>query len=614
MKIVCTVLGIRPDFIRMSKILKKLDNHPRISHIMIHTGQHYDKLLSSVFFEELSLRSPDLVLQAGTSSTNHYEQLAYLATTLPPLFQEIRPDLIVFLGDSNTVAVSVALKKQGYNICHIEAGMRSGDRRMLEEINRTVCDHCSDLLFVYHEDYKQNLLRENIKATAIHVVGNTIVEPLQDFIEEITSHPRSHDFILMDIHRPENFRNPLRLRQILLFGNECARRYNVPVFLLDFPSLRKPLEDQELDEIETIPLLSFQEYLEKVYHSLFLISDSGTGQEEPALLGTRVLTPRDFTERPQSYAGKCSFHLRLTPLNTEDCFRFIDDAEPMDLGWLGNGDTSDRVIRGMEEFLFLSDRLAYNIVSHSKDVEPFPHVVVDDILPEDLARAIQEECLGCDLSLFDRYDNPFEQKYTFRDKNHLPRNCRGLFDALQSPEVMDALRVVFGKRVVLDEHKHYWGIHRYKKGDFLDIHVDADLHPVQRQKKYLTLGLYLSPDWRDEDRGHLELWRGSDCDKEDRRLYQCVKKITPRFNRMLIFECTRDAWHGNPTPVARDGRLFLTMSYLTDEISSSSERERALFIGLPDEPEDPAKDELRRLRASSGGFKDVYRRAINRET
>ncbi len=179
-KTVVTITGIRPDFIRMSFVFKELDNN--FNHILIHTGQHFDKNLSSVFFEQLGIREPDYILDTGKNCKNHFEQLAYLSIEIPKLFREknINPDLILFLGDSNSAGVSFPLKKEGYKIGHIEAGMRSYDKRMLEEINRTVCDHCSNILFVYTQDYAEQLKLENINKN-VFVVGNTIVEPFNLF-------------------------------------------------------------------------------------------------------------------------------------------------------------------------------------------------------------------------------------------------------------------------------------------------------------------------------------------------------------------------------------------------------------------------------------------------
>lgn len=340
-KVVVTISGIRPDFIRMSEIFKKFDEN--FFHILIHTGQHYDPLLSDVFFDE---RKPDFVLETGKKSSNHYEQLAYLSTAIPALFwkEGINPDLVVFLGDSNTVAVALPLKKEGYRICHIEAGMRSGDRRMLEEINRTVCDHCSDIHFVYHEDYKANLSRENITDN-VHVVGNTIVEvALKIKFDE----PKRRDFIIVDIHRPENFNDELRLRKIIQFANECAERYGVPVKLLFFRRLADSLERFGI-KADTVSLMPYREYLETVYHSMFMISDSGTGQEEPALFGTRVIVPRDYTERPQSFVANCSRQLTLEPYNAEDVHAWLAAEHPIETAWLGEGDTSSLITQRLLE-------------------------------------------------------------------------------------------------------------------------------------------------------------------------------------------------------------------------------------------------------------------------
>ena len=233
MKTIVTITGIRPDFIRMSHIFKELDNN--FNHILIHTGQHYDKNLSDIFFEQLGIRKPDYILNTGKESTNHFEQLSYLTKEIPKLLKDkcIDPDLIVFLGDSNSAGVSFPLKKEGYKIGHIEGGMRSYDKRMLEEINRTVCDHCSDILFVYHEDYKAQLEKENITKN-VFVVGNTIVEPLSNFKEEIMKTPKRKDLILLDIHRPENFKYPNRLNNIIKFANECIQKYQLHVKLLYF--------------------------------------------------------------------------------------------------------------------------------------------------------------------------------------------------------------------------------------------------------------------------------------------------------------------------------------------------------------------------------------------
>jgi UDP-N-acetylglucosamine 2-epimerase len=354
-KTIVTITGIRPDFIRMSQVFKELDTH--FNHILIHTGQHYDTSLSDVFFTELGIRAPDYILETGRSCSNHYEQLSYLSTEVPKLFkrENIKPDLVLFLGDSNSAGVSFPLKKEGYKIGHIEAGMRSYDKRMLEEINRTVCDHCSDILFVYHNDYKEQLAKENITKN-VFVVGNTIVEPFMIFKDSITNVPKRKDMILVDIHRPENSKYPERLRSIFALANAAGRRYGLPVKMLYFKRLVDTIHEEGLDigDIEMVPLMSFKTYLDTVYHCKFLISDSGTGQEEPALLGTPVVVPRDFSERPQSYATYCSKRYNAEAPNTADVFEWVDCLERgsihMDPSWLGDGSTSKQIMLHLKDF------------------------------------------------------------------------------------------------------------------------------------------------------------------------------------------------------------------------------------------------------------------------
>ena len=359
-KTVVTITGIRPDFIRMCFVFKELDAN--FNHILIHTGQHFDTNLSGVFFEQLGIRAPDYTLDTGKTAANHFEQLAYLSTAIPNLFKEhnIAPDLILFLGDSNSVGVAFPLKKAGYKIGHIEAGMRSYDKRMLEEINRTVCDHCSDILFVYHEDYRQQLVRENITAN-VHVVGNTIVEPFTLFRDDIFTTEKRGDMILMDIHRPENFNYPERLKSILRFGNLCSTKYGLPIRLLYFKRLKDAIAkfglESELGNIEMIDLMPYKEYLETVYHCEFIISDSGTGQEEPALLNTAVVVPRDFTERPQSHENNCSIQFRAEDDNSEVVFEWLKNIKmgilKIDASWLGDGKTSKYIIDTILQITYL---------------------------------------------------------------------------------------------------------------------------------------------------------------------------------------------------------------------------------------------------------------------
>lgn len=350
-----TVSGIRPDFIRMSEIFKKLDTE--FNHVLVHTGQHYDKLLSSVFFDDLNIRKPDYTLNTGKlGKGGHQYQLSYLSTSIIDLIknEKLNPDIILFLGDSNTVCAALPLRKEGYIIGHIEAGMRSFDKRMLEEINRTVCDHCSHIHFVYHPEYKKYLENENIGDNA-HIVGNTIVEVCKPFIP---NESKQNNMIILDIHRPENFKYKERMVNIIKYANLCIDKYDIPVKMLNFKRTINFINEYKINlgKIQLVDLMGYKEYLNSVYHCRFIISDSGTAQEEPALFNTPVIVPRDFTERPQSVENNCSFMLDVnSDIEFIDSWNWLSKIEnnelKMNTDWLGSGNTSDLVINNLKKFI-----------------------------------------------------------------------------------------------------------------------------------------------------------------------------------------------------------------------------------------------------------------------
>jgi len=364
---IITVAGIRPDFIRFNAIYKELDKRCNIRHTLVHTGQHYDELLSDVFFKELEIREPDYNLHCGAPGKEHYKLAGDITNRLIETIQlhELDPDIILFLGDTNSVVCSVGLKKEGYTLGHIEAGMRSGDRRMLEEINRTICDHCCDYFFVYHEDYRKNLLREGIYDN-IYVVGNTIVEVAKPIIKKIKRRKRKQKHILVDIHRPENFKYKNRMKNILTLVKELQKSsFYLPVKWLDFPRATNYIKEYDLDMdiskegIELVPLMSYKEYLRDVYNSAFLISDSGTAQEEPALLEVPVVVPRDFTERPQSVDNNCSIMVDVNESPNWPLVHYwlvgIDFKNiKMEIDWLGDGKTAKRIVDILEKELYKS--------------------------------------------------------------------------------------------------------------------------------------------------------------------------------------------------------------------------------------------------------------------
>ena len=352
---VVTVTGIRPDFIRMSEIFRKLDLSNDLEHVLVHTGQHYDKLLSDVFFEELELRSPDFNLECGGG--NHIEQGCKRDLALYKLIKKEKwgkDTLFLFLGDSNSVLSSIFLRKEGYKVGHIESGQRSHDMRMAEECNRKCCDHMSHLAFCYHKDFIRNLKKEDFKGKS-YDVGNTIVEPIKKWAD--LDYKGSKDFILVDIHRPENFLYPKRMKNILDFCRLCSNWYQKPVKMLEFGRTFKYIKQYglSLDKIEVIPLMGYKKYLKAQQDAFLYIGDSGTSQEETPYLGTPTIVPRDYTERPQSVINKCSKHINVNSKDNIffkdkkwlDCF--LENFKDRDLSWLGNGATSSQIVNIIHE-------------------------------------------------------------------------------------------------------------------------------------------------------------------------------------------------------------------------------------------------------------------------
>jgi len=356
-KTIVTITGIRPDFIRMKEVFRRLDEN--FNHIMVHTGQHYDDSLSKMFFEDLNIRNPDFTLATGVSSKTHYEQMSYLSKEIFYLFEreKIRPDLIVFLGDSNSALVSSVLFKEGYKIAHIEGGMRSYDRRMPEEVNRVICDYVSDYIFVYTPNYKQKLLKENRPEESIFVVGNTIKEIADQYMP---TGPRARDYIVADIHRNENLSSPKQYRYLLEFLNRMGEELKVPVKLVKFKRAEKMIAEHDLlkglERIERVGPYGFLKYLQFQYGALAVISDSGTAQEECPLLGVPAIVPRNFTERPESMENGNSILIgENRPMDemVSRSLEFIRNYQVNEerIRWLGDGKTAERIVNILMEKL-----------------------------------------------------------------------------------------------------------------------------------------------------------------------------------------------------------------------------------------------------------------------
>lgn len=240
--------------------------------------------------------------------------------------------------------------------------------------------------------------------------------------------------------------------------------------------------------------------------------------------------------------------------------------------------------------------------------EPYPHMYMDNALDYQIAIGLQEEILNLTLDKFDRYDNPFEQKFTLRDKFSYPEKLNNLFLYLESDNFIDKLSTYTGYKLIKDNTRNFNGVHVYNNGDKLDIHLDAGIHPSMGIKKCVTLGIYLSLNWKENYGCDLEIWEG-----DKYKLNRCVKKIAPIFNRLILFTCNDYSWHGNPEPAncpENAKRIFVTISYLSNIENNDNflnNKPKAYFINRPDDLIDLEKDRLRLLRADPILYKEVYR-------
>jgi len=360
---VSVVLGIRPDFIRTSKVLKLLDAHPEIQLTIIHTGQHYDANLNDIFFNEIKI--PKVTHQLDTRGKNHNEQHSKLIVQLSDVLEQIRPNCVVFLGDANATIGCIAPLKLGIPIAHIEAGMRSYNWAMPEERNRVIIDRVADVLYAYQENYRIQLIQEGIPAHKIVVTGNVIVDVLKEYEAKwwweedhcsicdngkelyCSSHQlRKRKYALMTLHRNEHMENP-ELAQAIIDDVGQATGWdelNIPVVLIEMPRLKALKLKYPHNFIVQEPL-GFFEFLTLEANARIEYTDSGTNQEVASYLATPCVVTRNCTERPE--CSDCDRTVLAYPGNiVAATYHVINQGHNEDFS-LGDGKSSERIVNDL---------------------------------------------------------------------------------------------------------------------------------------------------------------------------------------------------------------------------------------------------------------------------
>ncbi len=302
------VVGARPNFMKVAPVMEALRSLPGIEQTLVHTGQHYDENMSRVFFVQLGLPEPDVNLGVGSGS--HAAQVANVMLRFEELVLSRRPDLVLVYGDVNsTVAAALVCAKLGIRVAHVEAGLRSFDRSMPEEINRLLTDQLADVLFTPSIDGNENLVREGIPAGRIHLVGNVMIDTLvrllpkaNDLWRELSPRLRLDDqcYALVTLHRPSNVDDPTTLVRIVDTLVSLSERLSIvfPVHPRTRDRLAALAPAGGVDKIRFLDPLGYLEFLSLQRHARMVITDSGGIQEETTYLGVPCITVRGNTERP----------------------------------------------------------------------------------------------------------------------------------------------------------------------------------------------------------------------------------------------------------------------------------------------------------------------------
>lgn len=353
---VMTVVGTRPEIIRLSAVINKLEKSNSIEHILVHTGQNYDYELNDVFFKDFNLRKPDYFLDAANGTA--VETIGNILIKIDKVLDEVNPDAFLVLGDTNSCLCAIAAKRKHIPIFHMEAGNRCFDQRVPEETNRKIVDHISDINLTYSDIAREYLLREGISADRIIKTGSPMYEVLSSREDDIDKSDiverlglEEGKYFVVSAHREENISSEKNFMDLVDTLNTIAEKYQMPLIVSTHPRTKKMIESKGIvfnSLVKTMKPLGFNDYVKLQIKSKAVLSDSGTISEESSILGFRALNIRQAHERPEAMEEAT---VMMAGLEKERILQGLEVLETQDRGVLrlvtdySMPNVSDKVLR-----------------------------------------------------------------------------------------------------------------------------------------------------------------------------------------------------------------------------------------------------------------------------